>query len=138
MLETLTAFVTVLLALSVASERLVELIKGLSGDLTGKKVDASVERKRQLQIHYLSLLTSAIVVWLAQDYIVATLKLSNWNIAQAATFTILASGGSSMWNSILSYLLSIKNLKQQDVVAGQKVGNSDLSKGLPASMPSIG
>jgi hypothetical protein len=137
MLETLTAFVTVLLALSVASERLVELIKGFSEHLTGKKVEAGVERKRQLQIHGLSLLTSAIVVWLSQDYIVATLKLTNWNVPQATAFTILASGGSSMWNSILSYLLSIKNLKQQDVVTGEKVGNADLAKGLPVSMPTI-
>ena len=137
MLETLTAFVTVLLALSVASERLVEIIKGFSEDLTGKKVEAGVERKRQLQIHLLSLLTSAIVVWLCQDYIVATLKLANWNVPQGIAFTILASGGSSLWNSILSYLLSVKNLKQQDVATGQKVGNADLAKGLPVSMPTI-
>lgn len=137
MLETLTAFVTVLLALSVTSERLVELIKGFSEDLTGKKVEAGVERKRQLQIHGLSLVTSAIAVWLAQDYIVATLKLTNWNLSQATAFTILASGGSSMWNSILSYLLSIKSLKQQHLAADQKVGNADLAKGLPLSMPSI-
>lgn len=135
MLETLTSFVTVLLAISVASERLVELIKGFFADLNGQKVDATVERRRQLMIHWLSLVASLVVVLLTKDYITTTLHLNTWGNGETAAFAILASGGSSMWNSILSYLLSLKNLKQQDVTANQKVGNSDLTKGLPATLP---
>lgn len=142
LLETLTSFVTVLLALSVASERLVELIKGMSPELTGQKPDPDVERKRQLKVHWMSLVASLIVVLLTQDYIVATLKLHPLDsqyfplgYGQIAAFSILSSGGSSMWNSILTYLLSLKSLKQQDVTANQKLGNADLAKGLPASMP---
>lgn len=144
LLETLTSFVTVLLALSVASERLVELIKGLSSDLTGQKPDPDVERKRQLKVHWISLVASLVVVLLTQNYIVATLKLTPTEsqyfplgFGQIAAFSILSSGGSSMWNSILTYLLSLKNLKQQVVTAGEKRGNVDLAKGLPATMPTL-
>jgi hypothetical protein len=137
MLDTLISFVTVLLALSVASERLVELIKGFSSALTGQKSDAAVERRRQLTIHWLSLAASAVAVFLLQDYIVSTLKLKELGWLQGMAFTILSSGGSSMWNSILTYLLSLKTLKQQAVTAQQRVGNSDLSKGLPTAMPTL-
>ena len=145
MLETLTSFVTVLLALSVASERLVELVKGMIPTLNGQKPDADVERKRQLAIHWMSLAASVVAVFLAQDYIITTLHLTKatdihilpLGLGQFVAFSIISSGGSSMWNSILTYLLSLKNLKQQDVIAGQKVGNADLARGLPVSMPSF-
>lgn len=137
MLETLVTFATVMLALSVASERLVELFKGFSEDLTGKKLDAAIERKRQLKVHWLSLLTSAAVVFLLQDYIKSSLDLPTMGAWEFIAFTILASGGSSTWNSIVSYLLSLKNIKQQTVNEEQKTGNADLAKGLPTSMPTL-
>lgn len=145
MLETLTSFVTVLLALSVASERLVELVKGMFPSLNGQKPEADVERKRQLIIHWMSLGASFVVVFLAQDYIIETLHLgksTDWSYlplgpGQFVVFSILSSGGSSVWNSILTYLLSLKNLKRQDAETSQKVGNTDLAKSLPSSMPSF-
>lgn len=137
MLDTLITFVTVMLALSVASERLVELVKGFSSDLTGKKPDPKVERERQLKVHWISVVASAAVVLLLQDYIASSLKLKQLEWWHAIAFTLLASGGSSTWNSIISYLLSLKNIKQQAVADQQKAGNADLIKSLPASMPPV-
>ena len=138
MFDTLISFVTVVLALSIASERLVELFKGFFPTLTGKDSNAEVERKRQLRIHWSSVVASAIVVALMQDYISSSVGLKNglgW--PEGVAFTILASGGSSTWNSVVSYLLSLKNIKQQAVESTQKVGNTDLFKGLPLTMPTL-
>lgn len=143
MLDSLTNFVTVLLALSIASERLVELFKGMSSALTGPKPGTNAERWRQLKVHWMSLLASFVVVFLTQEYIIKALDLPRDTLFKElplgpflwVTFAILASGGSSMWNSILTYLLSLKNLKQQQVADTQKADNADLVKALPTSMP---
>jgi hypothetical protein len=156
MLESLTQFVTVLLALSIASERLVELFKGMISGLNGARANPDAERMRQLGVHWMSLVASVVVVYLAQDYIISSLKLKSGELplqhlspGLIATFSILTSGGSSMWNSILTYLLSLKNLKQQQVtdnkgqqqqqkaVDNAKTGNADLTVALPAAMPNI-
>jgi hypothetical protein len=42
-----------------------------------------------------------------------------------------------MWNSILSYALNLKYQQQQTLTTKQSVGNADLAKGLPASMPQL-
>src|SRR5690348_15016203 len=125
MLETLTSLVTVLLALSVASERLVELVKGRIAWLDRQNPDPNKERDRQFAIHITSVVAAAIVVALSRDYIGTTLKLPDGGlgIAQGTALAILASGGSSMWNSVLGYLYSIKNLKSEDVAVVQKKDN---------------
>jgi hypothetical protein len=137
MLDSLTSFATVLLALSVASERLVELIKGASQRLTGKKEDAATERWRQLGIHWISVLASWIVVMLTQEYIVTTLSLKTWGPGEIAAFTILASGGSSMWNSILSYLLTLKGVPSTPGNNANETARVDLRRALPDSMPTL-
>lgn len=149
MLESLTQFVTILLALSIAAERLVELVKGWFSSLNGTDLDADRERKRQLIIHGMSLAAAFVVVYLAQDYIISSLRLKNSSdklLEQLPpglyiSFSILASGGSSMWNSILTYLLSLKNLKQQQVVDkvvdNGKARNDDLMNALPSTMPTV-
>jgi hypothetical protein len=137
MLDSLISFITVLLALSIASERLVELIKGFFASLNGRKPDTDGERTRHLSVHWLSLVASVIVVVLMQDYICQSFNLDSLGWLQGAALSILASGGSSMWNSILSYALNLKYQQQQTLTTKQSVGNADLAKGLPASMPQL-
>lgn len=130
MLETLINFVTVFLALSVATERLVELVKGMIPVLNGPSLIPKYEVWRQFVIHLMSLVAAAVVVSLSQDYIVSTLKpqiTSPMSREQIAAFAILASGGSSFWNSILTYLLSLKNIKRQTEVAGQQAINDPVA-----------
>lgn len=137
MLDTLTSLVTVLLALSVASERLVELVKGRIAWLDRQNPDPEKERDRQFCIHLVSVVASGIVVALSSDYIGTTLKLHPVGIAQGVALAILASGGSSMWNSVLGYLYSIKNLKSEDVAVVQKKDNNDLRAALPMKMSAL-
>lgn len=155
MLDSLINFVTVLLALSIASERLVEIIKGWSPRLYVTATNPAAERVRQLRVHLISLVTSALAVYLMQHYVIEALNLKPasppaWLPLGTLTwiaFSVLASGGSSAWNSILTYLLSLKNLKRQEVkanedqqaraaLAGLPV-NGDLEGKLPAAMPQI-
>ncbi len=133
MLDNLSSFVSLLLALSIASERLVELVKGLIPQLNGPRPDPRQERLRQWTIHVLSVVASGVVVELCGGYITSTLKISDAQFGplQHALFAILVSGGSSFWNSIATYLFSLKNLNQQNLATSQKAGNADLHAMLP-------
>jgi hypothetical protein len=138
MLDNLNSFVSVLLALSIASERLVELVKGLVSRLDGPRPDPREERLRQWIIHAMSVVASCIVVYLAQGQIASALKMpGGLSFGVGLLLAILASGGSSFWNSILTWLLSLKNLNQQSLATSQKVGNADLLAGLPDAPPTI-
>ena len=133
MLTNLSSFVSVLLALSIASERLVELVKGFIPPLTTPLPDPQAERRRQLLIHLMSVVAAGVVVCLCDGQIESALKIDaeKFGWPQHALFTILVSGGSSFWNSIATWLLSLKNLNQQDLATSRKAGNTDLQAALP-------
>lgn len=141
LLDGFTNVVTVLLVLSISAERLVEIVKGMFQYLNDAKLDRQEERRRQLSLHVLSVVAGCIVVFLAQGFVVSALpslsgKLLGW---QGIGLGILASGGSSLWNTVLTYLLSVKNLKRDQVLGSKPAPTAQaLQTTLPSDMPQLG
>lgn len=115
----LASIVGLLIALSIASERLVEIIKGLSQFLDKQHDDETKERRRRAALQVLAVAAGIVTAFLArpvipQEIVPATSTLS------ILALGLLASGGSGFWNSVLTYLLEVKNLKELTVKAEQQ------------------
>jgi hypothetical protein len=104
------ALITLLVTLSVASERLTDIAKNKL-TILNKPTDGSTPRlsdkQRTVWIQILSLLCSGITVYIAQPMLADSFKQFT-TIGGMAILTLLISGGSSFWNSIQQYMLSIK------------------------------
>jgi hypothetical protein len=127
----LTAIVTLLVSLSVASERLVEIIKSTFFPAWSKEIVAAagaaadeigaaekLEARRKAKIQFLAVLSGIGTAFLAKpaiDSYSSILHLKDgtgWAVIVA--FGFLASGGSGFWNSILGYLLKVKDVKEAE------------------------
>jgi hypothetical protein len=114
----LVAIVGLLVALSAASERLVEIIKGLSGWLNDEKADPVKERQRKAALQFLAVLAGIGTTLLARPSIPA--ELLPKGMLSFVALGLLASGGSGLWNSVLTYLLEIKNIKENMAAVSAK------------------
>jgi hypothetical protein len=112
----LTAIVGLLLALSIASERLVEIIKGLIPFLSTTQHEKNAESRRCSVLQILAVLSGVLTAFLAKDYI--PIEIANaagsWSLLGLG---LLASGGSGFWNSVLTYMAEVKNLKSAQALA---------------------
>jgi hypothetical protein len=115
----ITAIVSIILALSIASERLVEIIKGLIPWLDKQNPDPRGEGIRRTCLHILAVISGVLTVYLAKDYIPEDVArpTGSWAILGLG---LLASGGSSLWNSVLSYLTNVKDIKKLEVATARK------------------
>jgi hypothetical protein len=122
-MDNLTVVVGFIIVLSIASERLVEIIKQFV-PILNKEIDVSTdngkkrEGKRRSLIQILAVLSGIVTAFLAQDYLPQgiTKPTNNFSIIGLG---LLASGGSGFWNSILTYLLQVKNIQKAEVVKAQ-------------------
>ena len=107
---TLIAIVSLILALSVASERLVEIVKGFIPFLGKPNQDPQREAIRCSLLQVLAVVSGIVTAYLAKDYIPKEVPdlLKGWSVLGLG---LLASGGSGFWNAILTYLLKIKDIK---------------------------
>jgi hypothetical protein len=115
-MASLSTVVAVIIAISVASERLAEIIKGVVPALNTKRVDNSrAEEKRAAKVRVLAVGTSiftALLCWAALARLVPTLEPTSWAALPAIlALGFLASGGSAFWNSILTYILKLKDIE---------------------------
>jgi predicted histidine transporter YuiF (NhaC family) len=139
----LTAIVTILITLSIASERLVEIIKGFIPFLNADTLDnannlinPNQEARRKAYVSILSVFCGIATAFLASPILAGIFKDmvagSNCQIAGLGENTpcgfdltgngillvlalgLLAAGGSKLWNSVLEYLLKIKDLKKAE------------------------
>jgi len=110
----LTTIVSLLVALSVASERLVEIIKGLVPWLNEQRANSTEEGWRKAALQLLAVAAGFATVWIAPT-----------NAGVPADFMgklalgLLASGGSGFWNSILTYVTKAKDIKEAEADSKQ-------------------
>lgn len=100
--DILAGLLALLVALSVASERLVEIIKGLIPWLDNAHSDPTREGWRRAALQSLAVISGVFTAWLAQPALGAMLKV-NWSgPATYVALGFLASGGSGLWNGVLT------------------------------------
>ena len=110
----LSSFVALMVGLSIATERLVEIIKGLFPILNCEASTAAGEGRRKAALQFLAVLSGIATAWLAQPYIPSQLAgpASSMGVIGLG---LLASGGSGFWNSIATWMLKLKDLKEAEV-----------------------
>ena len=111
-IENLSTIVALLVALSVAAERLVEIIKGFVPWLEKKKDDESKEGRRKSALQGLAVLAGIGTALLAWPVIKDIVPGSGFwdSIKGVLALGFLASGGSGFWNSIATK--EMKNLEE--------------------------
>jgi hypothetical protein len=115
----LVAIVSLILALSIASERLVEIVKGTIPFLSAENADPRKEGIRRSLLQALAVVAGVVTSFLARDYVPYELSepAGTWAILGLG---LLASGGSGFWNSILTYVSQVKDLKELETAAMKK------------------
>ena len=116
----LAAIVSVLVALSVASERLVEIIKGLVSFLNQENSDKKKEGWRRAALQALAVLAGIITALLAQPAIKGVVPGLSEHWTGIVALGLLSSGGSGFWNAILTYVLNVKDIKEALAMKEQK------------------
>lgn len=136
MLPDLIAIVTLLASISLASERLVEILKAYLPQHLFQEVPAPAgsppevvaaaaraEAKRKARVHMLAVLCGIVTAALASPAITNYTNLftdkSHFPQPLSTILIILAlglfsSGGSGLWNSVLEYLLKVKGIKDAE------------------------
>ncbi len=121
-MDKLTSLLGFMAALSLATERIIETIKGLpvlSQWLAIQKPDGSTaEEFRKASIHILAIAVGTVLAYLTQDQIPTSIGLHYSGFWAYLLFGATASGGSGMWNSALDIVREV-NLQKQ--VATQRL-----------------
>jgi hypothetical protein len=122
----LAAIISVIVALSIASERLVEIVKGFIPFLEKQNPDATKEGHRRSALQILAVLSGIATAWLARDYIPQEIAepAKGWAIIGLG---LLASGGSGFWNSVLTYVTKVKDVKKLDFEEKKRKAPTDIS-----------
>ncbi|MDD5261205.1 MAG: hypothetical protein PHD76_05080 [Methylacidiphilales bacterium] len=114
-IDQLSSLVALILALSVASERLVEILKGLSPFLNTQNVNPVLEGRRKAMLQFMAMLGGVLTSWLAWPAINTVKGLDSINpYAGVLALGLLASGGSGLWNSVLTYFSMVKEVKKNE------------------------
>ena len=114
--------ITPVIGVSVASERLVEIVKGISPWLnTSKAGDADREGLRCAALQALAVGAGVLTAYLGREYL--TVSHESWFVVG-----LLASGGSSFWNSILTYVGKIKDLKEAEADTAKAAARTATTK----------
>ena len=107
----LAAIVGLLVALSVASERLVEIVKGIVPSLTGKSEDKNKEGWRRAFNQLLAVGAGIATAFLARP-VIPLEALPATNTVAIIALGLLASGGSGFWNAVLTYVMQLKDIQE--------------------------
>lgn len=118
-LTKLIVIVSLILSLSIASERLVEIIKGFFPSLDKARDDLAEEGRRRSYLQLLAVFSGIVTSYLARDFLPVEVAKVPEGLAVIG-LGLLASGGSGLWNSVLSYLAQVKEIKKVDLEVAKK------------------
>ncbi|MFP5234323.1 MAG: hypothetical protein ACLGSD_00350 [Acidobacteriota bacterium] len=140
-MDKLSALVATILAVSIASERIVEILKGLFPGLwLFEPRTGNPEARRCAAIHVLAGLCGVFVAWASGIDILTLLGMSRSPNGGSASHMLgyaivglLASGGSAFWNHVLDILQAAKVQREQQATA--IVASAGLQAQTSASTP---
>ena len=113
--EALATVVALLVSLSVASERLVEIVKGMIPFLNLENKDKKKEGWRKAILQTFAVLSGIITAFLASPALKEVLPRQLTSLPAIFALGLLASGGSGLWNGILGYVKNVKDLKKEEI-----------------------
>lgn len=139
-IDYLASFAATLLAISLASERLVTYLKTLFPRLGVERrnllgeVDAKADRPRRLTVHVIAFLSG----WVTAGFMVG----ENFNAFGSILFEfgksnvglpvwivgILAGSGSAFWNNVLGYTKAVKDVRARDAVEVEGAGGGKVAE----------
>ena len=122
---TLVSVVSLVLALSIASERIVEIVKGLVPFLTKESPDLRKESWRRAALQILAVGSGVLTATLARPAMPVNMLPATADTTAVVALGLLASGGSGFWNAVLTYFLRIKDIKEEELGALRAVTKSD-------------
>jgi drug/metabolite transporter (DMT)-like permease len=130
----LSAIIAILVALSVASERLVEIVKNLIPWLNQQLDDPMREGWRRAALQILAVGAGIVTALLARPAMegVAPEGWTEWPGVLA--LGLLASGGSGFWNSVQTYVSKAKDLKKFEAME-KKLELPNVKPRPPAAAP---
>ena len=107
----IVAVVTLLVGLSIAAERLVEIVKGFIPKLDQPNQDPRAEGRRRALLQGLAVVAGILTCFVARPMIPIDV-FDATTTSGVVALGLLASGGSGFWNSILGIASGAKALKQ--------------------------
>ena len=110
-MENLSTVVAVIIALSIASERLVAIIQGLIPALNNKSEDVKREGRRTATLQAMAVVAGIVTALLCQPALTKVVPETWSTFPGILALGLLASGGSGFWNSILTYVLKLKDVQ---------------------------
>lgn len=124
-IDSLPTIITLLIAVSVATERGVEITKSLWPWLDTAIEDPVREGRRRAMIHFLAVVFGVGIAALSWPVIAQVIQVPGATATTAPARSagtilavgLLASGGSGFWNSMLTYVSSLKTLKSAEAKA---------------------
>ena len=109
----LSSVVGLLAALSIAAERFVEILKNAVPFLNQHNQDAAKEGWRRAALQLMAVLGGIVTALLAWPAIEGVAPASWHSTTGILALGLLASGGSGFWNSVLTYVLNVKDIKAE-------------------------
>jgi hypothetical protein len=118
-MDTIILLISYVVGIAVASERIVEMVKGVFPILWQAKDDPKEEGLRRSLLQGLSIAISVGAAFAATAALPTELKALGWVERSSGTVALglVAAGGSGFWNVLLTLLLNIKDLKKGEVAA---------------------
>lgn len=129
----LPTIVTLIIALSIATERFVEIIKSWFPSLDQSRDTAVLEGRRRAKLQLLAAVGGIVISYLAWP-VSSQVITSGPRSLTIVALGLLASGGSGFWNALLTSVVHIKDLKALDV----KQAKQTMGQALPLPRPGEG
>ena len=115
-MDKLTSLLSILIALSLATERITETIKGLPYVsiwlAMEKSPDSSAEEFRKAFIQLLAIAIGTALTYTVQGQVFPPLGIPSNHFSICLLFGAMASGGSGLWNSALDIVRGVNKQKE--------------------------
>lgn len=118
-IDILSTFIALILAISLAAERLVSILKTFFGWLDEKKGNAGAEKRRRVAV----LLIAFLAAWITGAFLTeggewdlfGSIVVSDNHTLPVWLVGFLASGGSAFWSNILGYTKAVKDIRKEQL-----------------------
>jgi hypothetical protein len=115
--------IAIILVLSIASERMVEIVKNFIPWLSIETTDMKQEGRRRGCLHAMAVVAGIVTAFLGMDYFpkeLMTTGTEGMRSVHVLGLGLLASGGSGFWNAILTYFVKLKDVKGAEAVEAKR------------------